>query len=410
MHYHIFTNDLRYIDNDALNGPFVALFNLNPEQIRSKHASQNAIDFMISSLSMLPNMNIFEGTLSEFSKVLIKIVDPSKDRVTMHKDYTLYALKREDKLPKFIELIHTDRYLSDPGSLLKSDGSSYKSFGAFYKNAMRDIRKPKKITHEAVNLRSNLFKTIKPKGIGGRNFQKSKLKLFDSRDDMSIDSMMLSPYMTFGCYSIREMFWATTNDEFKKQMIWREFYQCIIMADPRSREYTFLDSRFEKFKWSFDQQEWKYFMKCDTGVLVVDAAMSQLLSTGFMNNRARMIWATYCVKYLQINPYDPKYGAVHIFSKYLIDCCTSQNKLNIEWIIGSLDLSGRRYAPKGVSIAGRKIDISNSKVIKKHNAYDYIRKWLPKYKDYTDKQLRDFDPRIDLEKRYQKWIDLCKKI
>lgn len=411
MHFHIFTNDLRYIDNDALGGPFVAIFHLNSAQFRS---NQHAVNFMIGSLKTLKNMNIFNGSLKEFVSFLKTIVDPNKDRVTMHKDYTLYSLKRESAMPSFVELIETDRYLSDPVSLLKFDGSSYKSFGAFCKNALsKKIRKPKKEEHVPVKFKHPLLASpasLESDRNYGRIFDMSRLRLFDNRDDMSSESLMLSPYMTFGCYSIREIYWATTNQDFRKQMMWREFYQCILLADPLSREYTFLEPRFKKFQWTFDKQEWSDFMRCKTGILIVDAAMRQLLQTGFMNNRARMIWATYLIKYLQINPYDQRYGAVHIFSKYLIDCSTSQNKLNIEWILGSLDLAGRRYSPAGVPLAGRKIDISNSKAIRKHNAYGYIRKWLPEFKEYSDKQLLSYSPAVDLDSRYRLWISKCRKI
>lgn len=413
MHYHIFTNDLRYIDNDAISGDFVPIFHLNSYQISSPHASLAAIKFMISCLKALPHMNIYSGDLSEFIEFIISIYKPG-DRFTMHKDYTLYALERESKLPDFVELINTDRYLSDPMSLLKSDGSCYKQFGAFYKNAVKVIRKVSKATCNPLKLKikhPNLNKNYTEfDSTAGRKFDFSKLNLFSERDDMSKESLMLSKYMTFGCYSIREMYWATSDIEFKKQLIWREFYQCILMADPNAREYTFLDPRFKKFKWQFDPDEWNDFINCSTGVLIVDAAMRQLLTTSFMNNRARLIWATYCIKYLQIDPYNLEYGAINIFSKNLIDCSTSQNKLNFEWVIGPLDLSGRRYAPPGVAIAGRRMDISNEKTIKKHNAYAYIRKWLPEYKDHTDKQLREVKPKIDLQKRYELWISKCSKI
>jgi deoxyribodipyrimidine photolyase len=136
--------------------------------------------------------------------------------------------------------------------------------------------------------------------------------------------------------------------------------------------------------------------------------MSELKQTGFMNNRARLLWATFAVKYMRSDPFHPVYGAINMFSRYLIDCSTSQNKMNFEWIISSLDIGGRRFSKKGESpLTGRVISLEN-KLIKKYNAYNYIRKWLPKYKNISEKDMLKIEPKIDLKKRYQEYCDMFK--
>ncbi len=157
-------------------------------------------------------------------------------------------------------------------------------------------------------------------------------------------------------------------------MRWRDFYTCILRYNDKAKKYVWLDDRYNKLKWrnvktSEFQNEWNDFINCETNILLVDAAMNELKQTGFMNNRARLLWATFVVKYIQSDPFHPIYGGISLFSRYLVDCSTSQNKMNFEWIISSLDIGGRRFCKKGESpLSGRVISIDN-KLIKKYNAY-----------------------------------------
>ncbi len=419
MRYHIFSNDLRYQDNDALGGwEFVPIFHLNPEQYKSKHASPRAVRFMLECLISLPNMNVFEGSLSEFKEMLSNL---KASDITMHKDYTLYALKRERKLKGLVRLIETDRFSCDPSELQKKDGAAYVSFGGFYSNLKtKEVREPRRYSPKPMAVRSRSFMTLAqleelkdsfPENDipGGRRFNKRRVELFESRDNISSESMKLSPYLAFGCYSIREMY-KLGSEAFKKQLAWRQFYQMILKNNPRAREYTCLDPRYNKFPWRFNRGEWDDLVKCRTGVLVVDAAMAELLATGFMNNRCRLLWMTYLVKYLQIDPYEFKFGGISMFSRHLIDCCTSQNKLNAEWVISSLDLSGKRYAPKGNPMAGRPMRIDNKTAVFKYGAGDYIRKWLPSYRHHSDAELAKVESSLDLDKMYSRWTSETKKL
>jgi deoxyribodipyrimidine photolyase len=242
---------------------------------------------------------------------------------------------------------------------------------------------------------------------------------FVDRDNLSEDKgLNISAYLNFGCVSSREVIemFNPLSEEIFKQMAWRDFYICILRFNPQAREYVWLDDRYNSLKWRNTRseqfkEEWNLFINCKTGCLIVDAAMNELKLTGFMNNRARLLWATFAVKYIQSNPFDKVYGAVSLYSRYLVDCNTSQNKMNFEWIISSLDIGGRRFAKRGESpLSGRIISLDNKHTLKKYNAYAYVRKWLPGYKDVEDKDLSKVIPAIDLKKRYQEYCDLFKKL
>ena len=76
----------------------------------------------------------------------------------------------------------------------------------------------------------------------------------------------------------------------------------------------------------FDQ--WK---KGETGVPIIDAGMRELYNTGYMNNRARLIVASYLTDYLQIHW---KYG-VGWFKETLFDADKANNAASWQWVAGS---------------------------------------------------------------------------
>ena len=159
-------------------------------------------------------------------------------------------------------------------------------------------------------------------------------------------------------------------------------------------------------------------MNSKTGFLIVDAAIQEIKHTGFMHNRCRMIVGVFSVKYLGINPLCRYIGLNDWFSRYLVDCSTSQNKLNTQWVT-ELDFSGKKFAPSSAPIAGRPMNISNSMIKKWDPECIYIKKWLPHLANMDNKTLYNWDtksnesvhpkPIFDAKIRYSEWIKLCEK-
>ena len=115
--------------------------------------------------------------------------------------------------------------------------------------------------------------------------------------------------------------------------------------------------------------------------------------------------------------YFRSYNAIN-FMVMSLDRLNSESggKLNIykgsesEWIISSLDLGGRRFSKKGCSpLTGRMMKVDNS-ILKKYNAFNYVRKWLVKYKNMSDKELIKIKPKIDLEERYRMFCNMFKSL
>jgi deoxyribodipyrimidine photo-lyase len=250
------------------------------------------------------------------------------------------------------------------------------------------------------------------------------------RDILSYNTTHLSAYLNFGLISEREFYYQLVDKISKSQLInqiiWRDYYLCLLRYLPDANLYdSHIDKRYEKIKWvntipnksTREWKEWNLMMKSQTGFLIVDAAIQEITKTGFMHNRCRMIVGVFSVKYLLISPLCRYIGLNDWFSRHLVDCSTSQNKLNTQWVT-ELDFPGKKFAPHDAPIAGRPMNISNIMIKKWDPDCIYIKKWLPHLKNVDNKIIYNWDtkyddsihpgPIFDSKERYKEWILKCK--
>lgn len=438
---HIFHKDLRTYDNTALYkcaemcDTILGVFIIDPKQTSDEehkfYRSYNALRFILESLTDLSKQTdskLWICTISEFIKY-VKNTD-NVSVISYNVDHTKYALKRDKEISDFalsmnIECVTSVDHLLTRNMITKIDGTPYSIFSFFYKKAKKirvDKPRGKNIKwsgagshYKSIDIKKmiqnvNKYASPLPFVIGGRKkglsvLTKSKTKKINSSIITSDNGTMLAPYLNFGCLSIRETYYVLSRKQsIVKNLYWRDFYATILATSKISREYIWLDPRYNKLKWRTVKEfkhEWEQMWNSKTGFHLVDASTRQLRETGYLPNRARMIWAWFCIRYLQINPFDKKYGAMNIFSRFLVDASTSQNKFNFEWMMSSLDLAGRRFA-RGLPLAGRWLDVSN-KAISKYHAKDWINKWL------TQDELL-LEPMFDKEKRYEEWVRRIRRI
>ena len=449
---HIFRKDLRVTDNLALVelsknvDKIIPIFILDKYQIEKNKSNQfyfsePCVQFICESLIDLNKqcenkLLLFFGDCLTILKYLIS--ELVIDYISFNADYTQYSLSRDSKILELCSkykiqsiINYDDQCLTKMESLIKSDGSPYMVYGPFFKNAEKNkvantlpfnihklstCSKKLKYKFSYSSLITLYYENKQLAQRGGRNegLLKMNNKLssnnFKNRDTLMVKSFNISAYLNFGCISIREFYNKyKSNKELIKQLYWRDFYLCILRYHPNGPNYNFLDSRFNKIKWQSNKSDWDAMMNCSTGFLLIDAAMKELQTTGYIGNRARLLLGTFWCKYLLINPFDPKYGSQVGFSKLLVDCCVSQNKMNHSWLISELDLSGRRFSKKKTSpLTGRIIRIDNDMIKKYDPNGDYIKLWLPKYKDSNIRDLIKNQTIFNWESRYSDYCQLFK--
>ncbi len=135
----------------------------------------------------------------------------------------------------------------------------------------------------------------------------------DARDFPAVKGpSYLSTHLRFGTVSIRRLAreaWQRMQAGSKgaeiwlSELIWRDFYHQILHHHPRVVGHA--------FKPEYDAIRWEHGKHADalfdawchgrTGYPLVDAAMLQLLHTGYMHNRLRMVTASFLVKDLGID-------------------------------------------------------------------------------------------------------------
>ena len=80
-----------------------------------------------------------------------------------------------------------------------------------------------------------------------------------------------------------------------KRTCWREFYQHCLFHFPELEKGPYR-KKWDHFPWQNNNEWFQHWSEGETGVPIVDAAMRQLNSTGWMHNRCRMIVASFLVK------------------------------------------------------------------------------------------------------------------
>jgi deoxyribodipyrimidine photo-lyase len=123
------------------------------------------------------------------------------------------------------------------------------------------------------------------------------------------------------------------HDTFSSELAWRDFYADVLHRRPDSG-WSNLDVRMNAMPVDSDaaaRQRFAAWTQGRTGFPIVDAGMRQLLATGWMHNRVRMIVASFLVKDLHL-PW--QWGARH-FMGHLIDGDLASNSHGWQWAAGT---------------------------------------------------------------------------
>jgi deoxyribodipyrimidine photo-lyase len=477
----LFRRDCRLDDNFALNllsktvDIILPIFILDSNQIvktnkNSNYFSTNAVQFICETLEDLneqledynSKLYLFHGIPWTIIADLLTRLNKKYNDITLglNTDFSSYSDKRDTSIKIICKKLNvqviesnSDFTLRPIEELLKSDGTAFKQFGAFYKNSIQtDPLKPiklksntkfvsKKFEHNLLNKIEYNIKDLDKfydsneqiAQHGGRTELLKKLSSINKfsaynsmRDILSYNTTNLSAGLNMGCISVRETFWHIhkklgSKSIILKQLYWRDFYLCGLAFIPNAKSYkVVMDERYEQIKWPSNDKIknlWKKMIDGQTGFLLIDAGIKEMKTTGFLHNRNRMILGVFWTKYLHIHILNPKYGSQAGYSKYLVDAIgPSQNKMNHHWIL-DFDYPGKKFSAPNAPLSGRPMKIDNLMIKKWDPECLYIKKWLPHLANVPCKELYKWSgselhpgPIFDPKEQYNEWINLCKGI
>ncbi|MBD1556316.1 deoxyribodipyrimidine photo-lyase [Vibrio sp. S9_S30] len=215
--------------------------------------------------------------------------------------------------------------------------------------------------------------------------EKSVARYKEDRDFPSIEgTSKLSPYLALGFLSVRQCvarlaYQRNIKDlnegeqAWLSELVWREFYQHLLEFEPKlSKGLPFVDWALD-LEWHNNEAWFERWKKGATGYPIVDAAMRQLNTTGWMHNRLRMIVASFLTKDLLI---DWRWGEDYFLSK-LVDADYAANNGGWQWS-ASTGCDGQPYFRIFNPIAqGEKFDAQG----------EFVRHWVPELKQVPSKYI-----------------------
>ncbi|PKQ15063.1 MAG: deoxyribodipyrimidine photolyase [Actinobacteria bacterium HGW-Actinobacteria-7] len=149
---------------------------------------------------------------------------------------------------------------------------------------------------------------------------------------------------------------------FVRQLAWREFSHHVLHYFPHTLDAP-LRERFSAFPWCHDDAGVSAWQSGMTGYPLVDAGMRQLLTTGWMHNRVRLVCGSFLTKHL-LQPWQT--GAA-FFEARLADYDPAANTFNWQWVAGCGADAAPYFRVFNPVVQGARFDPDGA----------YVRSWVP---------------------------------
>ncbi len=434
-----FRNDLRVVDNTALfhacqtDTPLFALYIITPKQWQQHHLAPIQADLIFRRLCFLKeqlktlNIPLIIKQRDDFDDVaecIAELVDELNiDSVFCNRQYVWNEVQRDLQVESRLALCaipfrqFDDNCILPPGSVRTKGGDYFKVFTPFRRAWLKvylntpyavqpipEVRKDRggdmrvlagkcseqlhfsypRISSDAWHITDDDI------SVQLNDFSLHKAEAYRLRRDYPAQNgtSCLSPYLAIGALSPRQClaalqyhagsFWENSDSgafTWWNELVWREFYHHLIAQVPRLSKNRAFYQWTEAIPWVNDPELLKAWQQGRTGFPIVDAAMKQLLSTGWMHNRLRMIVASFLTKDLLI---DWRTGE-QWFLEHLIDGDFASNNGGWQWAastgtdsqpyfrIFNPTLQGKRFDPKG----------------------EFIRTWLPELRHVPERFIHE---------------------
>jgi len=442
-----FRNDLRVNDNPALSA---ALEDKN-ERVVAVYClcigqwSQHGMGANQQSL-ILQAVNLLEASLKKLNIPLV-ILNPNVfDNVPMallklsqqlnvsslyfNMEYPLFERRRDKSVVELLEgqvACHRKvaQSLVAPWEIVNADGGGYKVFSAYARkvHVHLDANPPfsplKPVPRAADNLQlaaiegamsvlpaieqtAELAPVVDEASVINQleNFCDEKVSQYKQQRDYPAitgtseisSALAIGTVSVVRCYQTATQTGVTNSSTWVNELIWRDFYRSVMWNYPHVCKGQAFRPVDKSIRWSNNQQQLEAWKNAETGIPIIDAAMTQLNQTGWMHNRLRMIVASYLTKNLF---FDWRQGEAY-FAEQLFDFDFASNNGGWQWSASVGTDAAPYFRVFNPASQQKKFD----------SQADFIKQWLPQLSEYSAKAIHQFEtvqlagycaPQVDLK-------------
>jgi deoxyribodipyrimidine photo-lyase len=379
--------DLRLDDNVALfhaakaSERVVCAFVLDPVLLRGPRVGAPIVQFFFESLRVLrerlraagSDLALLEGDFGDELAALAQRAGATA--LYYNADYVPDALARDDRVARRLRHaglnVHafTDHVYFGANDVLQDSGKPYGVYTPYRRrwnarfatqpnlplpsaNAVRakllprdaigathDVPRPERYGHAS----SDAFPrggSREARGLLDAFLRDGAANYAGSRNVPTLDgTSRLSPHLRAGTIGIRTVVHAAASlrdrssariaasaQTWLGELVWRDFYQQLLAHHPRVAHEPYAEAA-KDIAYAHDPDAYAAWREGRTGYPIVDAAMTQLNTTGWMHNRLRMVVASFLTKHLLTDYHEGE----RYFEQRLADADLAANNGGWQW-------------------------------------------------------------------------------